>query len=118
MSLNNVIHADLVSGGVYRPGPETRVMIDNWSVREIMMGAEKTRHLCGTVGGEGRVCSPIQDFDKQSMEFTTRSGKIYETIGWPSSGNNEAEFVWSKWCAINGISNHEYEDVTKEYIGE
>lgn len=116
MSLNNVIAVDLVSGGVYRPGPETRVNLDNWSVRQVTYNDSTTRHLCGTVSGEGRVCSPIQEFDKSSMEFTTQSGKVYEVIGWPSSGNQEAEFVWSKWCAINGIANHEYEDVTKEYV--
>lgn len=116
MSLNNVIPADVVAGGVYRPGPETRVTIDNWSVREVTINDQITRHLCGTVAGEGRVCSPIQDFDSQKMEFTTRSGKVYEAIGWPRVGQTDAEFVWSKWCSLNGIKNHEYDDVTKEYV--
>jgi len=116
MSMNNIIPADLVSGGVHRPGPETRVMIDNWSVREVNSAGEATRHLCGTVGGEGRVCSPIQDFDPGKMEFVSRSGKIYEAIGWPRTGQTDAEFVWSQWCSLNGIKNHEYEDVTKEYV--
>ena len=114
--LYGALPADLVSNSIARPGPETRVVIDNWSVREVLIAGEATRHLCGTVFGVGRVCSPIQDFNKEKMEFTTGSGKIYETIGWPSSGHNDAEFVWSKWCSLNGIENHEYEDVTSEYV--
>ena len=101
---------------LYRPSKnESRVMIDSWSVREISSNGITSRHLCGVVNGEGRVCSPIQDFDSSNMSFTSRSGKLYEARGWPGQ-NNDAEYVWAGFCKANDIEPTEYIDVSKEYV--
>ena len=101
---------------LYRPQKnESHVIIDNWSVREVTHDGSTTRHLCGVVNGEGRVCSPIQDFDSSNMSFTSRSGKLYEARGWPGQ-NNDAEYVWNNFCGIIGVEPTEYTDATKEYV--
>lgn len=110
-----MINADFVSGSMYRPGPETRVQIRSWSVREVDAFDVKSRHLCGVVDSDGRVCSPIQEFDPETMEATTRSGKIYEIVGWPGT-DPDAEYVWSMWCRMNGIESKDFVDVTAEYV--
>jgi hypothetical protein len=101
---------------LYRPNKsEKHVMIDSWSVREISNDGVTTRHLCGVVNGEGRVCSPIQEFDPSNMSFTSQSGKLYEARGWPGR-NKDAEYVWAGFCKATGVKPADYTDVTKEYV--
>ena len=102
---------------LFRPDDEIRVEIDCWSVREVHCAGldQPTRHLVGIVDGFGRVCSPIQDFNPETMEATSRSGKIYELYGEPGIASN-AEYVFDHWCDMNGIT--EKTDVTKEYWNE
>lgn len=102
---------------LFRPDDEIRVEIDCWSVKEVTGShiLDPTRHLVGIVDGFGRVCSPIQDFDPETMEVTTRSGKIYELCGEPGIAS-DAEYVFTRWCELNEIG--EYVDVTQEYWNE
>jgi len=99
---------------LFRPDDEIRISIDRWSIKEVTSPhLDATRHLVGIVDGFGRVCSPIQNFDPNAMEATTRSGKIYELCGEPGIAS-EAEYVFTQWCKLNEID--EYTDVTNEYL--
>lgn len=62
--------------------------------------------------GEGRVCSPVMEFDKNTMRGMTRSGRIYELVGEPGF-NRDAEYVWHKWLVLNDVT--EFECVTEEF---
>jgi len=99
---------------LFRPDGETRVVMEHWSVAEVTCAeiGHATQHLVGVVDSLGRVCSPIQEFDHNKMEAVTRSGKIYELHGRPSS-DIDAKYVFANWCKMNGIT--EVTDVTKEY---
>jgi len=101
---------------IYRPPEGERVVhITSWSVREVGIKEieESTRHLCGLVYQDGRVCSPIQEFNPENMVFTTRSGKHYCVVGSPGS-SMDSEYVWNRWCSINGVDS--FTDVTNEYL--
>lgn len=101
---------------LFRPDDEIRVEIDCWSVKEVTSEhLNATRHLVGIVDGFGRVCSSIQNFDPETMEATTRSGKIYELCGEPGIAS-DAAYVFDQWCKINQIT--EITDVTQEYWNE
>lgn len=99
---------------LFRPDDEVRVAMESWKVIEVSSDLfnDKTRHLVGVVGGLGRVCSPIDEFDTESMEVTTRSGKIYELFKGPNT-DIDAQYVLANWCSLNKIT--EVTDVTHEY---
>lgn len=99
---------------LFRPDNEVRVIMKSWKVIEVSSDLvnDKTRHLVGVVGDFGRVCSPIQEFDTDAMEVTTRSGKVYELVGKPNE-NADSEYVLESWCSMNKIT--EVTDVTSEY---
>ena len=90
---------------LFRPESETKVQMSAWSVREVSspLDDETTQHLVGVVDGLGRVCSPIQEFDRETMTVTTRSGKLYELIG-PPGVDIDAEYVFKNWCRMNGVT--------------
>ena len=99
---------------LFRPEGETKVQMSMWSVREVSSPflEETTQHLVGVVDGLGRVCSPIQEFDRETMTVTTRSGKLYELIGPPGDGV-DSQYVFGQWCDMNQIDD--VTDVTDEY---
>lgn len=99
---------------LYRPDGETSVVMTCWSVREVPArdSNPSTRHLCGVVGTDGRVCSPIKQFDSEKKKFVTQSGKVYQVEGAPGYNNN-AEYVWQQWCLVNGVDD--YVDITHDY---
>lgn len=99
---------------LYRPNGETSVVMAHWSVREVdIKGLDSsTRHLCGVVGVDGRVCSPIEHFNPEKRSFVTRSGKVYQVAEEPGYNNN-AEYVWQNWCQMNGVDG--WVDVTDDY---
>ena len=99
---------------LFKPDDEVRVAMESWKVIEVSsdLVEERTRHLVGIVGGLGRVCSPIQEFDTDTMEVTTRSGKIYELFKSPNT-DIDAQYVLANWCRMNEIT--EVSDVTGEY---
>ena len=88
-----------------------------WSVRKVSspLLEETTQHLVGVVDGYGRVCSPIQEFDRETMTVTTRSGKLYELVGEPGL-DMDAAYVFANWCQMNGVT--EVTDVTDQYWNE
>jgi hypothetical protein len=72
-------------------------------------------HFNGYTGHEGRVCSPVQEFNKETMTGRTRSGRIYELVG-PPGYNGDAAYVWNRWIEIYG--NPETECITEEYYDD
>ena len=102
---------------LFRPDKETKVQMSMWSVREVssFLDEETTQHLVGVVDGYGRVCSPIQDFDRETMTVTSRSGKLYELVGEPGL-DMDAAYVFANWCRMNEIT--EVTDVTDQYWNE
>ena len=88
-----------------------------WSVHEVSspLLEETTQHLVGVVDGYGRVCSPIQEFDRETMTVTTQSGKLYELVGEPGL-DMDAAYVFANWCRMNGVT--EVTDVTDQYWNE
>lgn len=92
--------------------PETR--LTQWRVFRVEANEKNpaTIHFVGYAGYEGRVCSAVQEFDKNTMRGITKSGRIYELCG--SSGyNSDAMYVWGRWLTIYG--NPEYSDITATY---
>lgn len=71
-----------------------------------------TIHFMGHTGYEGRVCSPVQTYDKTTRRGVTKSGRIYELVGHPGH-NGDAFHVWATWLSMMG--NPEVEIVTEQY---
>jgi ATP-dependent Lon protease len=89
--------------------------IINWSVREIDHdGANKNHHLVGYIPSlqTGRVTSPIQEFDRKSMQLKTFSGRKYILEGSPGL-SFEGDIAWEQWKQVNDIRQEI--DVTHQY---
>jgi len=99
---------------LYRPTDETHVTMTSWGVHEVNFSDGTTRHLVGSVNGEGRVSSAIQSYDPQEKQLITKSGKVYVVQGKPGTTAN-AVYVWQSWCKINKIKPEDFVDVTAEY---
>lgn len=101
---------------LFRPDKaETKIQMTSWSVREVSssdINEGSTQHLIGLVNGYGRVCSPIQEFDRETMIATTRSGKQYKLLGEPGL-NMDAAFVFENWCQMYKIT--QVTDITDQY---
>jgi hypothetical protein len=71
------------------------------------------RHLVGynLTEMEGRVSSPIAEFDPKSQRAVTSSGRTYQLVG-PSGHNADADYVWRQWKRIQG--RDDYVDVTAQ----
>jgi hypothetical protein len=91
----------------------TELSISRWLVRELPNG---DRHIIGLAWGEGRVSSKIVSFDKNTMTFTTATGRKYHARKGGSAINITAAYVWETWCYINKVT--ESKDVTDEYDPE
>ena len=106
--------------GIWKPAdvtqePETKLV--DWQVYKVYLEqlGEYTMHFNGyTLGayGEGRVCSPVVEFDKNTMRGVTQSGRIYELVGAPGV-NRDAEYVWRRWLGLNG--SPEFICITDEF---
>ena len=83
-----------------------------WSVYQTETGE---RHFVGynVTEGEGRVSSAIVDFNRETKQGRTSSGRIYQLVGDPGH-NGDAIYTWGRWCEINRVS--EQRDVTEEYL--
>ncbi len=86
------------------------IFIARWLVKEIPNG---DRHLVGIAMGEGRVSSKIVDFDRDTMTFTTSTGRKYLARKGGSAFNITAAYIWDTWCSMYKIT--EAKDVTEEY---
>jgi hypothetical protein len=98
--------------------PETKLI--NWQVYKVFIKeiGEYTIHFNGytmDAYGEGRVSSPVVEFDKNTMRGVTRSGRVYELVDAPGS-NKDAQYIWHRWLGIN--DSPEFVCVTDEFWGE
>lgn len=91
--------------------PEIRLA--RWSVREVIINGEVSRHFVGEnlTEGYGRVSSAIQEFDRATMRGRTASGRIYELVGNPGR-DSDAEYTWGSWKMANEVT--EERDVSGE----
>ena len=92
--------------------PETK--LTRWRVYNVMLpgGLEYTAHFVGNADGEGRVSSPILEYDAKTKRGVSRSGRVYELAG--DSGNcRDAAYVFQHWCVIE--NDPPKQDVTGEY---
>lgn len=91
---------------------EPEVILSPWAVMEL---PDSSRHFCGynTLMREGRVSSRIEEFDRSSRIGRTRSGRLYSLEG-KQGRHPDAEYVWSRWCRINGIDPAVARDVSME----
>jgi hypothetical protein len=98
------------------PRRKSKVLIGQWAIHEIMCegSSTKTRHLVGRMVYEecDRVSSAIQSFDRDLMQLTTRSGRVYFLDGRPSR-TDSAEYLWSEWKMLNNVIGDA--DVTDQY---
>jgi hypothetical protein len=69
---------------LYRPENETSVEIYSWALFKCLLpNKEPSVHLAGLVHGDGRVCSPLQDFFEETPThyiFKSRSNKVYKVL--------------------------------------
>lgn len=99
---------------IWRTSPvsQTPVLkLVQWSVFQTETGE---RHFVGynVTEGEGRVSSAIVEFNPETKQGRTSSGRIYQLAGEPGF-NGDAAYTWGRWCEINRVS--EQRDVTEEY---
>ena len=102
---------------IWRPesiDEEPEVVMTSWSIFEIN---GKDRHFCGynVLLREGRVSSRIEEFDRQTMQGRTASGRVYKLKGLPGC-DPDARYVWSRWCKINGIDAGMVRNISEEMI--
>ena len=94
---------------------EPVTILTHWSVRRISAnfdGKGDSTHFVGYEGHEGRVCSPLQDYDKTKMRATSRSGRVYKLVG-PPGHHGDAEWVWGLYLKRNG--DPQWQDVTYDH---
>lgn len=103
LGTENGLTLPAISGGVWRTTPvrETpEIVLARWRVFSVSLpnGESCTRHFVGwnVTEREGRVSSPIVEFDSLTMRGRTRSGRVYELRG-VSGWDGDAEYVWSRW---------------------
>lgn len=104
------IVADTIHGGEsISQRPDISLII--WRVLEIDVG---TRHFVGydIAASEGRVSTPILQFDSKARTGVTASGRVYAIHGSPGF-DKDGQYVWSIWKRINSVKTEC--DVTAEY---
>lgn len=78
--------------------------LDSWSIHEVLIAAlgAPTRHLVGYAveDREGRVSSPIVEFDAATRRARTKSGRVYRLRGSPGT-DPDADHVWRSWQQIH-----------------
>ncbi len=91
-----------------------RLRLTGWLVVEL---PDSTRHLVGwnSTEGEGRVSSRIESFDPATGQAVTKTGRVYQLVGFPGAGG-DALYTWSAWCRINKVST--FTDVTADVWAE
>ena len=84
------------------------ITLSEWRVFEVKLPdfAGRTRHFVGYSMGDraGQVSSPIRQFDPDSMQAITQSGRIYKLIGKPGC-DADAEHTWRRWKSICNITD-------------
>ena len=82
---------------------ERCIRLLEWRIFEIL--PQDTRHFVGLDASDrtGRVSSAIETFDTVAWQGTTRSGRIYTLVG-ESGYAADAQYVWDRWCRVNGVT--------------
>jgi hypothetical protein len=62
---------------------------------------------------EGRVSTPIDNFDLATLTGRTRSGRTYQLRDRPGV-DADAMYVWQDWCRVNGVQS--WVDVTSKVL--
>ena len=88
------------------------VMLERWSIRQTRNGA---RHFVGfsLVDAEGRVSTPISEFNPETGFGVTESGSRYQLVG-RAGHDTDAEYVWNKVIKVWNVSD--WTDVTGELV--
>lgn len=92
------------------------VTLRRWQVVEVVTRDQtRTRHLLGhdVENDDGRVSSPIANFEAELMTATTSSGARYRLAGLPGH-SRKVQSMWDDWCRENGVIA-QY-DVTNDYM--
>lgn len=106
---------------IWRPASvdqEPETILSQWRVYRVkgnFEGQAETVHFVGyTLGrfGEGRVSSPVLEFDAETKKGVTASGRVYLLHG-TSGFNPDAMYVWNRWLGL--ASEPEYTDVSEDY---
>lgn len=102
---------------VWKPASVTQepnTILTQWRVFKVAADAtnkESTIHFVGYAGYEGRVCSPVIEYDPETHKGVTKSGRVYELAG-RSGFNSDAMYVWRIWKdATNAVTT----DITEQY---
>lgn len=82
----------------------------SWGVIQMPEGG---RHFVGWCleNREGRVSSPIEEFDPKTLTGVTSTGRVYQLQG-PPGLDGDGEYVRNRWLSIYG--NPTWMDVTSE----
>lgn len=108
---------------IYRPADvdvEPEIVLTRWrayNVKTNVDGEGNTVHFVGLDRGTGRICSPVQSFNKEERTAITRSGRKYFLEGEPANEgdyHSDGNYVFSHWLARLG--NPEVKDITDEYV--
>jgi len=92
------------------------VTLREWAAFEVPLNGPDepwTRHLAGwsCKDQQGQICSAVLQFDPQTGNCVTQSGRVYRLLGRPGL-NADAAYVWNRWKRIASVS--EQRDVTRE----
>lgn len=100
------------SGGAAKRRP--RVWLVRWHVMRTNLG---TKHFVGhsVEDDTAYVSTPIVAYDGSRRTGVTSNGRAYTLVG-PSSYDEEAEFVWSHYIRLWGVTD--VVDVSAEYQWE
>lgn len=90
--------------------PHTRLR--KWRVFRVTANGETTVHFVGETHDEGRVCSPVIEYDKDTKRGRTRSGRIYELQGLCGYSPN-GQYVFNYW--LRQYKDPVVQDVTVDY---
>lgn len=108
-----------IFGGIWSTpgvGNQPVITLIRWRVVEVTGGqGQGERHLVGYCpeNYEGRVSTAITSFDAATMQFTTKSGRVYQLLG-ASGYDSDGEYVWERWSVVNGVTGDR--DVSCEFI--
>lgn len=82
--------------------------LTDWQVVQLPNG---DLHLIGycVENREGRVSSVVRDLAPRELRARTETGRKYLLMG-PPGGNIDAEYVWTRWAALNLVDS--WKDVT------
>ena len=81
---------------------EPEIQLLDWTIKEDTAG---NRYFVGARADDhdGRVSTPIMEFDPERRRGRTQSGRIYELLGSPGISDN-GEYVWSIYKIANNIT--------------